>query len=248
MSVAILTYHSLDDSDSVISVAPHVFAAQMHSLARAGIPVVALEEVPRLLKSGESAVALTFDDGFRNLRDHAAPVLARHGFPATVFLVAAHCGRNNGWATQPTSVAHQPLLDWEEIKALRAAGMRFGAHSQNHPMLTQLPIAAAEAEMVDSKRAIEAALGEPVDTFAYPYGACDARTRALAQRHFRVACGVRLGYATRNSNLMELERLDMYYWRDQPDLSGLFTARTHAYVGVRARLRAVRSLLVRKSP
>lgn len=102
--------------------------------------------------------------------------------------------------------------------------------------------------MVDSKRAIEAALGEPVDTFAYPYGACDARTRALAQRHFRVACGVRLGYATRNSNLMELERLDMYYWRDQPDLSGLFTARTHAYVGVRARLRAVRSLLVRKSP
>ena len=246
MSVAILTYHSLDDSDSVISVAPRIFTAQMQSLMQAGIRVVQLEEVPRLLLTGESAVAITFDDGFRNFRDHAAPVLVRHGFPATVFLVAAYCGHDNGWATQPADVARQPLLDWDEIKTLHAAGIRFGAHSQSHPVLTQLPPAAAEAEMAGSKRAIEAVLGEPVDTFAYPYGACDARTRVLAQRHFRIACSVRLGYATHDSNLMELERLDMYYWRDQPDLSGLFTARTRAYVGVRARLRAARSLLSRK--
>lgn len=248
MSVAILTYHSLDDNGSVISVAPRVFAAQMQSLARAGIRVVTLDEVPRLLQSGESAVALTFDDGFRNLRDHAAPVLARHGFPATTFLVTAHCGRDSGWGTQPAGLARQPLLDWDEIKTLHAAGMSFGAHSQSHPVLTQLPVAAAEAEMVNSKRAIEAVLGKPVETFAYPYGACDEHTRMLAQRHFRIACGVRLGYATQKSGLMELERLDMYYWRNQPDLSGLFTARTHAYVRVRAGLRAVRSLLSRISP
>lgn len=247
MSVAILTYHSLDDSGSVLSVAPRVFAAQMHSLAQAGLRVVALEEVPRLLRSGESAVALTFDDGFRSLRDYAAPVLARHGFPATVFLVTAHCGHDNGWATQPAAVARQPLLAWDEIKTLHTAGMRFGAHSRSHSVLTQLPAAVAEAEMVDSKQAIEAVLGEPVDNFAYPYGACDARTRALAQRHFRIACGARLGYAGRNSDSLELERLDMYYWRDEPDLSGLFTPRTRAYVGVRARLRRARSLLLRKS-
>ena len=245
MSVAILTYHSLDESDSVISVAPHVFASQMQSLAQAGIRVVALEEVPRLLQSGECAVALTFDDGFRNLRDHAATVLARHGFPATVFLVPAHCGRDNGWGTQPAGVACQPLLDWDEIKTLHAAGVRFGAHSLSHAYLTKLPAAAAEAEMVDSKRAIEAVLGDTVDTFAYPYGACDLRVRALAQRHFRIACGVRLGYAGRQSDPMELERLDMYYWRNQPDLSNLFAPRTRAYVGVRASLRAARRLLTR---
>ena len=243
MSVAILTYHSLDDNGSVISVAPRVFAAQMDSLAKAGIRVVPLDEVPRLLDSGESAVAITFDDGFRNLRDYAAPVLARHRFPATVFLVAAHCGRNNGWDTQPTDVARQPLLDWDEIKVLHAAGMRFGAHSRSHPVLTQLPAAAAEAEMVDSKQAIESELGEPVDTFAYPYGACNMRTRQLARRHFRIACGVRLGYAGQNSDRLELERLDMYYFRHQPDLGNLFAPRTRFYVAVRAALRAARRLL-----
>lgn len=247
MSVAILTYHSLDDSDSVISVAPRIFAAQMQSLAEARLRVVTLDEILRLLHSGESAVAITFDDGFRNLRDHAAPVLARYGFPATIFLVSAHCGRDNGWTNQPAGIVRQPLLDWNEIKTLHAAGMRFGAHSHGHPDLTQLSLAAAEAEMVDSKRAIEAALDEPVDTFAYPYGTCDASTRMLAQRHFRIACGVRLGYASRSSDAMELERLDMYYWRNQPDLSNLFAPLTRAYVGVRATLRAARHLMSRQS-
>ena len=248
MSVAILTYHSLDDSGSVISVSPRVFAAQMHSLAQSSLRVVALDEVPSLLRRGESAVALTFDDGFRNFRDHAAPVLARHGFPATVFLVAGHIGGDNGWATQPASVTRQPLLDWDEIKALRAAGICFGAHTVSHPVLTALPPVAAEAEMRDSKRAIEHALGEPVDTFAYPYGARDARTRALAQPHFRIACSVQLGYATTSSDPIDLERLDMYYWRAHTDLSGLFAARTRALVGVRARLRVARRLLSRSSP
>ena len=248
MSVAILTYHSLDDSDSVISVSPRVFAAQMQSLAQSGLPVVALDEVPSLLRREESAVALTFDDGFRNFRDHAAPVLARHGFPATVFLVTGHIGGDNGWATQPASVTRQPLLDWDEIKALRAAGICFGAHTVSHPVLTQLPPFAAEAEMRDSKRAIEAELGESVDTFAYPYGARDASTRALAQPHFRIACSVQLGYAETTSDLMDLERLDMYYWRAQSDLSHLFTARMRAYVGARAGLRAVRSLLSPSTP
>lgn len=97
--------------------------------------------------------------------------------------------------------------------------------------------------MVDSKRAIEAVLGEPVDTFAYPYGACDAQTRELARRHFRIACGVRMGYAGPNSDRLELERLDMYYLRHQPDLANLFAPRTRFYVAVRAAVRAARRLL-----
>ena len=247
MTVAILTYHSLDDSGSVISLAPRMFDAQMQSLAQAGVRVIPLEDVPRLLPAKESVVAITFDDGFRNFREYAAPVLKRHGFPATVFLVTAHCGRDNGWATQPAGVARQQLLEWDDVRMLHAAGMRFGAHSRSHPVLTQLSQADAESEMVESKLAIEAALGGTVDTFAYPYGACNAQTRLLATQHFRIACGVYLGYATEESDLMELKRLDMYYWRNQPDLSGLFTARTRAYVGVRAGLRAARSLLSEKT-
>ena len=243
MSVAILTYHSLDDTGSVISVSPQVFAAQMQSLANARIPVVPLRDVPRQVDSREHVVAITFDDGFRNFREHAAPVLTRHHFPATVFLVTGHCGGENGWPTQPSTVSRQPLLDWADIKSLHAAGIAFGAHSQTHPFLTRQTLSAAESELVESKQAIEQALGEIVDTFAYPYGDCNAQIRELTKRHFRLACGVGLGYAARESDLMALDRLDMYYWRDQPDLGKLFAPRTRAYVGVRAGLRAARRLL-----
>lgn len=243
MSVAILTYHSLDETGSVISVSPQVFAAQMQSLADARIRVVPLRDVPRHVDSREHVVAITFDDGFRNFREHAAPVLARHHFRATVFLVTAHCGGDNGWPTQPSGVSRQPLLDWTDIKALHAAGFSFGAHSHTHPFLTRQTLPAAESEMVESKRAIEHALSEIVDTFAYPYGDCNAQIRELAQRHFRLACGVGLGYAGRESDLMELDRLDMYYWRNQTGLSNLFAKSTRAYVGVRASLRTARRLL-----
>ena len=62
---AILTYHSLDDSGSVVSVSPEVFVSQMEWLSARGAPVVPLAEVCRT----PGAVALTFETHFQmNIR------------------------------------------------------------------------------------------------------------------------------------------------------------------------------------
>jgi len=88
---AILTYHSLDDSGSVLSMPPSVFRRQMEFLASSSIPVVPLDEAVRR----PNCIALTFDDGFRNLLDHAIPVLDRLRLPATIFVVSGYCGGLN---------------------------------------------------------------------------------------------------------------------------------------------------------
>ena len=49
---AILTYHSIDDSGSVISVSPEAFRRQMQMLADSGTPVVPLAEVLRRPRRG----------------------------------------------------------------------------------------------------------------------------------------------------------------------------------------------------
>ncbi len=83
MPSAILTYHSIDSSGSIISVAPTLFQAHMEVLAGSRIPVVPLAEIQRR----DGCLAITFDDGFENFESAALPFLEKYAFPATVFLV-----------------------------------------------------------------------------------------------------------------------------------------------------------------
>ena len=97
---AILTYHSIDESGSPISISEDVFRSQITWLAKGHVKVVPLETLMRMPASA-NAVALTFDDGFVNFGDVAAPLLADHGLPSTLFVVTDAAGRTNRWSGRP---------------------------------------------------------------------------------------------------------------------------------------------------
>ena len=166
---AILTYHSLDDRGSVISVAPELFRRQMEWLAGAGIPVVPLAAI----RNTPGAVALTFDDGFVNFFEHALPLLARHRFPATVFVVSGRCGHRNRWDQKMKGIPDLELMGWSELASAAAAGVTVGAHTVTHPFLTALQDADLERELALCRATIEDRMGRPVESFAYPYGDAD---------------------------------------------------------------------------
>lgn len=71
-----------------------------------------------------------------------------------------------------------------EVKTLRAGGMEIGAHTHSHPILSGLSDHEAEAEMARSKDELEALLGEPVTSFAYPNGNTQ---RDLGPQHAAIA-------------------------------------------------------------
>lgn len=248
-NVPILTYHSLDPSGSVISVAPETFRRQVCALREWGYQGITLGE---LLDGWEGRttlprrpVVLTFDDGFRNVLDHAAPVLAQAGFRATVFVVAGHCGGMNDWPGDPASIPRLPLLSWAELRDLAGGSFEVGAHSLTHPSLPRLAAADAEREIAGAKLVLQDHLGRPVNVFAYPYGLASLANRAAARVHYRAACGVALGRARRGDDRSCLRRLDMYYLRN-PSLFRFFpTALGRAYLGLRAAARACRSALRR---
>ena len=148
---AILTYHSLDDSGSVISTPPALFRRQIEFLAASGIPVTHLDQVIRQ----PGSVAITFDDGFGNVAEHAVPLLEQYGFPATVFVVSQFCGRRNNWPSQPAgAVPVLPLLGWDDLAGMPER-VAIGAHTATHPDLSRLPASQCEEEMNSSRDQIE---------------------------------------------------------------------------------------------
>ena len=77
--------------------------------------------------------------------------------------------------------ANRLLMTWDHIRCLRRAGMGVGSHSYSHPVLPLTDEATTRREMVQSKSAIEQALGEKIRALAYPVGSFSNGTKALAR-------------------------------------------------------------------
>jgi peptidoglycan/xylan/chitin deacetylase (PgdA/CDA1 family) len=233
---AILTYHSLDDSGSVISIPPGVFRRQMETLAASSTPVVPLTE----LANHPGAVALTFDDGFVNFAEHAVPVLESLSLPATVFVVSGHCGGRNNWLTQsagvPKLVPELPLMDWKTLRALPPR-ISLGAHTVTHPDLRRLTDVETRKEIYHSRAEIEQQTGRSVESFAYPYGAVSQHAAALVRPKFRVGCGTRLRFVDRSSDPAILPRLDAYYLKSTLWFRNPLSVFDRVYIGSRRCLR-----------
>jgi peptidoglycan/xylan/chitin deacetylase (PgdA/CDA1 family) len=103
------------------------------------------------------------------------------------------------------------MLDSEQVRGLRRAGMQIGAHTVSHPILAKLPAEAARAEMAASKSFLEQLLGEKVDLFAYPNGKpvtdYSPQTVAITQEvGFGAAVTTAWGAARTHTNVFELPR------------------------------------------
>lgn len=104
-------------------------------------------------------------------------------------------------------------LTWDMVRELRDGGMEIGGHSADHPVLARLPAAAQRAQISRCARRIEAELGQPMRTFAYPVGLADSfgeETKvALREEGVRVAFSYHGGYARadRPLDLLDVPRV-----------------------------------------
>jgi N-acetylglucosaminyldiphosphoundecaprenol N-acetyl-beta-D-mannosaminyltransferase len=182
----ILCYHGVSPhNEDEWCVTPDQLAAQMAELSRTRVPVD-LAAIQAWLR-GEAdlpprAVAVTFDDGYLDVLQDAAPILARFGVPGAVFVSPALV-RGGASAAHPEFQVRRPLMDAAQVREIAAAGWTLGSHGMTHAPLAHLDAARARHEIVDSKTELEFLLGQPVTLLAYPYGTpgtVSAREHALA--------------------------------------------------------------------
>lgn len=238
----ILTYHSVDESGSVISTSPALFESQMRWLASSGLPVVPLRSVLRQ----PGAVALTFDDGYRNFFTAAWPVLRRFGFPATVFVVPEKVGCVNDWPALRGAMPRLDLMNWAEICSIARQGIEIGNHDLTHAHdLSTMEEPALLRRLAAGRAVLEERLGVPVSSFAYPYGLVTPRLRRLAARCHELCCTADLGFVTPRSDPFRLPRIDVYYLRRPLWFRRLLQPAAFLYLQARGCIRLIRETATR---
>jgi peptidoglycan/xylan/chitin deacetylase (PgdA/CDA1 family) len=206
--IRVLFYHRVSDERDDLAVHPRRFREQMDYLAGAGYRVVDIVQVAELLDAGETparTVGLNFDDGYLDVAEHALPVLAEHGFRATVFVAT---GVTDGRASFAWYQRQPPLLGWDEIAELdRGDTLEFEAHTVTHPNLLAVDDLRAAAEIEDSKQELEDRLGRRVMALSYPAGLFGERERRLAvESGYRVAVSCEPGVNLPDTDRFALRR------------------------------------------
>lgn len=219
----ILYYHRVSPVRDSLAVSPVQFRLQMDYLAEHGYRVADLVTAMDQVRAGvlpPKTVALTFDDGYRDVVDNALPVLEDHRYTATAFVVT---GAADGTCVFPWYGDQPALLDWTDIVALDATStLRFEAHSLSHPDLRSLTDVAARAEITDCKTELEQRLGRAVAVFCYPVGLYSDRERTFVREAgYRLAVSCEPGVNDASSDLLALRRTQV----EQHDSLDDFAAR-----------------------
>jgi peptidoglycan/xylan/chitin deacetylase (PgdA/CDA1 family) len=223
----VLCYHKIERRRElgVTRLSPRRFATHVDALARAGWVGISLADFAAVVRGrrvpGERELLITFDDGYRGLRDHAFPVLRDAGFAAACFVITDYAGRLNRWdvAYGGRRFAH---LAWRDIERWAAHGIAFESHTATHPRLSWVDDARVRHELTASRASLESALGAAPTAIAYPFGAVTAKV-ATAARDAGYGLGFGLAGRWRGDPLL-IPRLPVHCWAPALPAVGPFRA------------------------
>jgi peptidoglycan/xylan/chitin deacetylase (PgdA/CDA1 family) len=170
----VLLYHRVNNiSLDNLTTSERRFIEHMEVL-RQHYPVLGLSEAVAALRTGRylgpNVVVITFDDGYADNHDVAAPILEHFGLPATFFVTAGLIETTRRFDHDAASPHRFANLTWEQIRSLAARGFEIGSHGMSHRNLARCPREEAQAEIVQSREILREKLGTPPRSFAYPFG------------------------------------------------------------------------------
>ncbi|MFR9720374.1 polysaccharide deacetylase family protein [Aeromonas diversa] len=174
------------------------------------------------LEYGKKYLMITVDDGYRDNLTRMLPLLEKYGYKAVVYVVTGE--DHNRWDVEhPTNPdTRVPLMDGEQLKALVASGhVEIGGHTLTHPRLSQLPSVDQANEIDENKRQLEALLGQPLLSFAYPYGDMNESAKQQAEMAgYRFAVATNSGPKAMHRDPYQIRRIAIFprtdvfgFWR-----------------------------------
>ena len=212
----IFAYHSVQaDGGTPMVVSGESFRRQIAHVSN-HFDVITFTRLLELVKGDQSVgwrrplAIVTFDDGYRDNLSVAAPILEELGVPACFFVATGSIGSAHRFAWARDAGRDLPLMSWEDVRQLRRRGFEIGSHTVTHRRMSELSDAELEAELFESRRALEDELGEGIRVFAYPFGRthdyCPAQCDVVGKYYEAATTAIRDLNRPGRLSLLELRR------------------------------------------
>ena len=194
---SILMYHHVSDTmPAATSVSPAVFARHLEQIEQSGLTVVPLVELMARIADGrphDGLVAITFDDGYASVAEHALPLLNQRGWPAAIFVSVAQIGAGG-------------TMSLDQLKAARRQGHAILNHGMEHDHLVRRPVKETAAALERAQSFLEKHFQSP-RYLAWPYGESSPELeQAVAGRGY-VAFAQHTGPAHASMNWQAVPRI-----------------------------------------
>jgi peptidoglycan/xylan/chitin deacetylase (PgdA/CDA1 family) len=235
---AIITFHSIDQSNSILSYAPGMFEKLLNALAISDIPVCDLDTL--LSSDNKRGVALTFDDGMRSVFTSALPILKDHDAPAHLFLTSGFVSSKESEPRQSSLPSKFEMLNWKEVESLHSEGIKIESHTVNHPDLRKLTMQELAEECQFADDVIEKRLGRRPQYFAYPFGYYNESVKEFTGGIYDACMTTELSPLQDNEEKEKLPRLDSYYLRNPLPFENFESTISKTYLSARRLLRKLK--------
>jgi len=189
-AVILLYHHVSEETPASTSISPDTFESHMAYLSKHHT-VIALTQAVDAITGGaslpENSVVITFDDGYANILHNAHPILAKYGFPYTVFINPNEIG------------AHRQQLTWQQVDAMHNEGVTFANHTLDHiHMLDNSQtnthwLADVWQNVEQAEATLKDKVGVSLQYLAYPFGEFNEPLAAQVKRANYIGFGQHSG-------------------------------------------------------
>lgn len=204
-NIPILMYHYVENPSATTTLKglylnPLIFEKQLQEFKKNNFQALFVSELAANLydqkKMEGKNIVLTFDDGYSDFYTQVWPILKKYNYKATVYVIINKLGAK-GYLTR------------DQVREMAASGfVEIGSHTFNHPDLRSLKKKDAKFEIQASRKILEQISGQPVLTFAYPYGYYKDEFFGIAlETGYLAAVSVMPGVKQSEENIWLLRRL-----------------------------------------
>lgn len=208
VAATILQYHHVDESTPPItSISPTTFKSHMEYLKQQQFNVVRLEVLMNAIANKEpikdKTVAITFDDGYISVFEHARPILKQFDWPYTVFV-------NSKFVDDK----YKRHMSWDQLRIIAKEKATIANHTHQHDYLVRKPADLTEAQwhehiakdVLHVNKRIEQEIGQTHRMLAYPYGEFDYGIQKLMKKIGFIGIGQHSGAVGHHTDLTRVPR------------------------------------------